>query len=85
MNNKYRDGIPWEHQDDDLNFEDVDETFDKPELADIKIGNEETEDTEPPYQYTQDTADITGLIPKWCLADEEENKEENKKKDTQGH
>jgi hypothetical protein len=81
MNNKYKDGIPWEHQDDDLIFEDDDETFDKPELADVKIGNEETEDTEPPYQYNQDTADITDLIPKRYLVDEEENK----KKDTQGH
>ena len=82
MNNKYKDKIPWDHQDDDLIFEDDDddETFDIPELEDVKIGNEETEDIEP-YQYNQDTADITGLIPKRDLVDEEENK----KKDTQGH
>ena len=81
MNNKYKDKIPWDHQDDDLIFEDDDETFDRPELEDVKIGNEETNDNIEPYQYNQDTADITGLIPKRCLVDEEENK----KKDTQGH
>ena len=82
MNNKYRDKIPWDHQDDDLIFEDNEEEtgFDIPELEDVKIGEETNNNTES-YQYNQDTADITGLIPECCLVDEKENK----KKDTQGH
>ena len=53
-------------------FEDDDETFDRPELEDVKIGNEEINDATEPYQYNQDTTDITGLIPKRYLVDEEE-------------
>ena len=71
MNNKYKDKIPWDYQDDDLIFEDDDETFDRPELEDVKIG-EETNDNIEPYQYNQDTTDITGLIPERDLVDEEE-------------
>jgi hypothetical protein len=75
MNNKYKDfdifKIPWDQQDDDLIFEN-DGTFDVPELEDVKIG-EEVNDYIEPYQYNQDTSDITGLIPEWYLVDEEEN------------
>lgn len=79
MNNKDIFEIPWDQQDNDLIFEDDDETIEDG-LEDIKIGEETDEITEP-YQYNQDTADITDLIPEHYLVDEEENK----KKDTQGN
>lgn len=83
MNNKHKDveyiKIPWDQQDNDLIFDDDDETLDIPELEDVKIGEKTDENTEP-YQYNQDTADITGLIPKEYLVDEKD-----KKKDTQGN
>jgi hypothetical protein len=79
---KYKDfdisKIPWDQQDDDLIFDDDDETIED-ELEDVLIGEETDENTEP-YQYNQDTADITDLIPEQYLVDEE-----NKKKDAQGN
>jgi len=78
MNNKDIFKIPWDQQDDDLIFDDDDETIED-ELEDVKIGEETNEITEP-YQYNQDTADVTDLIPEQYLVDEE-----NKKKDTQGN
>lgn len=78
MNNKDIFKIPWDQQDDDLIFEDDDETIED-ELEDVKIGEETNENTKP-YQYNQDTADVTDLIPEQYLVDEE-----NKKKDTQGN
>ena len=81
---KYKDfdisKIPWDQQDDDLIFDDDDEeTLDAEGLEDIKIGEETNENIEP-YQYNQDTADITDLIPEQYLVNEE-----NKKNDTQGN
>ena len=79
---KYKDfdisKIPWDQQDDDLIFDDDDEIIED-ELEDVLIGEETNENIEP-YQYNQDTADITDLIPEQYLVDEE-----NKKKDTQGN
>jgi hypothetical protein len=79
---KYKDfdisKIPWDQQDDDLIFDDDDEIIED-ELEDVLIGEETNENTEP-YQYNQDTADITDLIPEQYLVDEE-----NKKKDAQGN
>jgi hypothetical protein len=79
---KYKDfdisKFPWDQQDDDLIFDDDDEITED-ELEDVLIGEETNENTEP-YQYNQDTADITDLIPEQYLVDEE-----NKKKDTQGN
>jgi hypothetical protein len=79
---KYKDfdisKIPWDQQDDDLIFDDDDEIIED-ELEDVPIGEETDENTES-YQYNQDTADITDLIPEEYLVDEE-----NKKKDTQGN
>jgi hypothetical protein len=79
---KYKDfdisKIPWDQQDDDLIFDDDDEIIED-ELEDVLIGEETDENTEP-YQYNQDTADITDLIPEQYLVDEE-----NKKKDAQGN
>jgi hypothetical protein len=79
---KYKDfdisKIPWDQQDDDLIFDDDDEITED-ELEDVLIGEETNENTEP-YQYNQDTADITDLIPEQYLVDEE-----NKKKDAQGN
>jgi hypothetical protein len=79
---KYKDfdisKIPWDQQDDDLIFDDDDEIIED-ELEDVLIGEEINESIKP-YQYNQDTADITDLIPEQYLVDEE-----NKKKDTQGN
>jgi hypothetical protein len=79
---KYKDfdisKFPWDQQDDDLIFDDDDEITED-ELEDVLIGEETNENTEP-YQYNQDTADITDLIPEQYLVDEE-----NKKKDAQGN
>jgi hypothetical protein len=69
---KYKDfdisKIPWDQQDDDLIFDDDDEIIED-ELEDVLIGEETDENTEP-YQYNQDTADITDLIPEQYLVDE---------------